>query len=58
MEASCTHLLEAVNGALVLDGLAGGHHHAPTDSVNGVGGQTGSNGDTPTQHEGGQEVVL
>lgn len=52
------HLLEAVDGALVLDSLAGCHHHAPAHSVNGVGGQAGSDGDTPTQHEGGQEVVL
>lgn len=52
------HLLEAVDGALVLDCLSRCHHHAPTHSVNGVGGQAGTNGDTPAQQEGSQEVVL
>lgn len=49
---------EGVGRAPVLDGLTGGHHHATTHSVEGVGGQTGSDGDTPTEEEGGQEGVL
>jgi hypothetical protein len=52
------HLLEAVDGAVVLDCLAGRHHHPPAHGVNGVGGQASTDGDAPTQQEAGQEVVL
>ena len=34
-----------VHGSLVLDGLTRGHHHTPTDGVNGVGDQPRSDGD-------------
>ena len=46
-----------MEGAAVLDGLTRGHHHTTTDGVNGVGSETGTNGDTPTEKEGGGEVV-
>jgi len=42
----------AVNGALVLDTAARGHHHAPPDGVNGVGHEASSDGDSPAQQEG------
>jgi len=45
----------AVDGALVFDGRAGGHHHTPTNGVDGVGHQTGSDGDTVTQAEGQEQ---
>merc|ERR1711862_791702 len=32
---------EAVHGSLVFDGLSGGHHHTPTDGVDGVGHEAG-----------------
>jgi hypothetical protein len=51
-------LATSVEGTLVLDGLTGGHHHATTDGVKGVGSDTGSGGDAPTESEGGKEVVL
>jgi hypothetical protein len=51
-------LASSVHGTLVLDGLTGGHHHAATDGVKGVGGDTGTSGDGPTKSEGGQEVTL
>lgn len=49
-------LAESVEGTVVLDGLTRGHHHTPTDSVKGVGGDTGSGGDAPTESERGKEV--
>ncbi len=51
-------LSEGVHGGLVLDGLAGRHHHATTHSVDGVGGEAGHDGDGPAQQEGRQEVAL
>ena len=38
--------------------LTGGHHHAATDGVKGVRGDTGTSGDGPTEKEGGKEVTL
>ena len=46
------HLAEAVDGSLVLDSAARGHHHPPPDGVDGVGHQPGSDGDSPAQEEG------
>ena len=42
----------AVDGALVLDGGTGGHHHTTPDGVDGVGHETGSDGHAPAQQEG------
>ncbi|TRY75870.1 hypothetical protein TCAL_09361 [Tigriopus californicus] len=42
----------AVQGVLVLHGGTGGHHHATTDGVNGIGHETGGHGHTPAQDEG------
>lgn len=44
-------LPEAVPAAVVLDLLAGSHHHPPLDGVDGVGRQTGSDGHGPTQQK-------
>ena len=38
--------------------LTGGHHHAATDGVKGVRGDTGTGGDGPTKSERGKEVTL
>lgn len=38
--------------------LTRGHHHATTDSVEWVRGNTGSSGDGPSESERGQEVTL
>lgn len=38
--------------------LTGSHHHATTDGVKGVRGDTGTSGDGPTEKEGGKEVTL
>jgi len=46
----------AVDGALVLDGGAGGHHHTTTNGVDGVGHQSGRNGDAVTQAEGQEQT--
>jgi len=46
----------AVYGALVLDGGAGGHHHTTTNGVDGVGHQSGRNGDAVTQAEGQEQT--
>ena len=46
------NLLEAVEGTLVLGSASRCHHHTPSDSVNGVGHESSSDGDTPTQEEG------
>ena len=51
-------LATAVKGSLVLDGLSGGHHHAATDGVEWVRGDTGTSGDGPSKSEGGKEVTL
>lgn len=51
-------LLEGIERGLVLDSLTGGHHHATTDGIKGVRGDTGTGGDAPTKGERGKEVVL
>ena len=51
------NLVEGIEGALVLDGLTRGHHHATTDGIKGVRGDTGTSGDAPTEEERGEEVV-
>ena len=38
--------------------LTGGHHHATTDSVEWVRGNTSSSGNSPSESERGQEVTL
>ena len=38
--------------------LTGGHHHAATDGVKGVRGDTGTSGDGPSEEERGKEVTL
>ena len=42
---------EAVPRSLVLHGLSGSHHHSPTDGVNGVGDEAGSDSDNVAQHK-------
>merc|ERR1719154_1003188 len=44
-------LHSAVHGSLVLDSAPGGHHHSPSDGVNGVGHEAGSDGDSPAKEE-------
>jgi len=51
-------LHSAVNGALVLDSATGGHHHPPSDSINGVGHQTGGDGNSPTKEEGSSNTGI
>merc|ERR1719411_1805244 len=46
------NLGEAIQRSLVLDSTSGGHHHTPSDGVDGVGHQTSGNCDSPTQEEG------
>jgi len=48
----------AVDGALVLDGSAGGHHHTTPDGVDGVGHEAGADGYTPTQEEGQEQRLV
>ena len=48
----------AVDGALVLDGGTGGHHHTTTDGVDGVGQEAGADGHTPTQEEGQEQGLV
>jgi len=38
--------------------LTRGHHHSSSDGINGVRGETGEDGDTPSNHEVDSEVVL
>ena len=38
--------------------LARRHHHATTDGIKRVGSDTGTSGDSPAEHERGQEVTL
>ena len=52
------NLAGGINGTLVLDGLTRGHHHATTDGVKRVRGDTGTGGDAPTESERGEEGVL
>jgi hypothetical protein len=51
-------LATGIEGRLVLDGLTRGHHHTTTDSIQGVGSNTGTGGDTPSEKERGEEVTL
>ncbi len=51
-------LRAAVKRALVLDSLTRGHHHATTDSVQRVRGDTGGDGHGPAERERRHEVVL
>lgn len=51
-------LAGSIHGGGVLDGLTGGHHHAATDGVKGVRGNTGTGGDGPAEQEGGEERAL
>merc|ERR1712127_941676 len=52
---SLAHLHEAVQGALVLDGGTRGHHHAPPHGIDGVGHESGGDGDGPSEDEGGSD---
>jgi len=45
-------LHKAVHGTLVLHSATGGHHHAPSDSVDGVGHQASCDSDSPPEKEG------
>jgi len=45
----------AVDGAVVLDGGAGSHHHTTPDGVDGVGHETGGDGHAPAQQEGQED---
>ena len=49
---------ETIHGSLVLDSTSRGHHHAPSDGVNGVGHETGSYGDSPSQQEGNSNASI
>ena len=48
----------AVDGALVLDGGTGGHHHTTSDGVDGVGHEAGADGHTPAQEEGQEQGLV
>merc|ERR1719189_2063937 len=44
-------------GSLVLGGSSPrGHHHSPPDGVDGVGCQTGGDGNDPSQQEGDEDI--
>jgi len=49
---------QELNRTFVITYLTRGHHHATTDSVEWVRGNTGSSGDSPSESERGQEVTL
>merc|ERR1719154_774204 len=49
-------LRSAVQGALVLDCTTRGHHHSPSDGVNGVGHESSSDGDSPAEEEGERDT--
>lgn len=51
-------LASSIHRTLVLDGLPRCHHHATTDGVEWVRSNTSTSGDSPAEHEGGQEVTL
>jgi hypothetical protein len=51
-------LAGSIHSTLVLDGFTGSHHHATTNSIERVRGNTGTSGDTPSKSERGQEVTL
>merc|ERR1719461_28979 len=49
-------LQAAVNGSLVLDTSARGHHHTSSDGVNGIGHKASGDGNSPAQEEGEGDV--
>ena len=51
-------LATGVHHRRVVDLLARGHHHATTDGVERVRGETGTGGDTPAEEERGEERAL
>ena len=54
-----TSVLSPSTGSLrSLTLLSGSHHHSSTDGVKGVGSDTGTGGDTPSEEERGQEGAL
>ena len=54
-----TSVLSPSTGSLrSLTLLSGSHHHSSTDGVKGVGSDTGTGGDTPSEEERGQEGSL
>jgi len=46
------NLCEAVQGTLVLNSTSGGHHHAPSDGVDGIGHQSSCDSYCPPKKEG------
>jgi hypothetical protein len=46
------------SGHVLVTHLTGSHHHATTDSVERVGSDTSTSGDSPAESERGQEVTL
>jgi hypothetical protein len=55
---SSDDLATGIEGRLVLDSLTRRHHHATTDGVKRVRGDTSTSGDGPSEQERGQEVTL
>lgn len=51
-------LRTGVDHRLVVNGTTRGHHHSSSDSVERVGSETGTGGDTPSEEERGEEVAL
>merc|ERR1712110_398398 len=52
------HLHGTVNRAVVFDSLSTGHHHPPSDSVNGVGSQTSRHGHSVSEQESEEEPCV
>jgi hypothetical protein len=46
------------SGHVLVTHLTGSHHHATTDSVERVGSDTSTSGDSPAESERGQKVTL
>merc|ERR1712121_429410 len=51
-------LCSAVQGVLVLDGSSRGHHHSPSDGINGVGHETRGDSDGPAVDEGSTDTSV
>jgi len=51
-------LLGAIDGTVVLDGGATGHHHASSDGIDWVGHDTGDDGYTPTEEETEESAAI
>merc|ERR1719154_334045 len=51
-------LRSAVYRALVLDSAPRGHHHSPSDGVNRIGHEPGSDGDSPAKEEGERDTSI